>query len=96
MGTKGGGLNVFRDGKFHSLTTVQGLLSNVVLTMAAAPNGDVWVGTPDGLNLLHNGDVPGRGEVPGLSEVPGPGQVPDYGDGPGHGDGPAQGDVPQS
>jgi signal transduction histidine kinase len=33
------------------------LSSNVVLTLAAAADGDVWVGTPDGLNLLRGGDV---------------------------------------
>ena len=32
-----------------------GLLSDVVLSLAAAPNGDLWVGTPDGLNRIHRG-----------------------------------------
>lgn len=33
--------------------TAGGLVSNVVLALASAPNGDVWVGTPDGLNRIH-------------------------------------------
>ena len=38
-----------------NFTTADGLLSNVVLSLAVAPNGDVWVGTPDGLNRISGG-----------------------------------------
>lgn len=34
-----------------------GLLSDVVLSLAAAPNGDVWVGTADGLSRIRRGAV---------------------------------------
>ncbi len=34
-----------------------GLASNVILSLAAAPNGDLWVGTPDGLNRIRAGGV---------------------------------------
>ena len=29
----------------------------MILSLAAAPNGDLWVGTPDGLNRIRNGTV---------------------------------------
>jgi signal transduction histidine kinase/ligand-binding sensor domain-containing protein len=34
-----------------------GLASNVILSFAAAPNGDVWVGTPDGLNRIRGSTI---------------------------------------
>ncbi len=34
-----------------------GLASNVILSLAAAPNGDLWVGTPDGLSRIRSGSV---------------------------------------
>ena len=32
-------------------------MSDVILSLAAAPNGDVWVGTPDGLNRIRGNRV---------------------------------------
>jgi len=57
IGTRDGGLNRIAygaDGKLTvtNLTTENGLLSNVILSLAVAPNGDVWVGTPDGLTRI--------------------------------------------
>ncbi len=37
----------------HVLTTANGLPSNVILALAAARDGSVWVGTPDGLSHLR-------------------------------------------
>ena len=34
-----------------------GLASNVILSLAAAANGDLWVGTPDGLNRIRGNRV---------------------------------------
>lgn len=34
-----------------------GMASDVVLSLAAAPNGDVWVGTPDGLSQLRGSRI---------------------------------------
>jgi len=56
-GTNGGGLDVESGGHFRALTTTQGMASDVVFAVAAAPSGDVWAGTPDGLNLIRDGDV---------------------------------------
>ncbi|MGA3344510.1 MAG: two-component regulator propeller domain-containing protein [Terracidiphilus sp.] len=42
---------------FRGYTVHDGLLSDVILSLAAAPNGDLWVGTPDGLNRIRNGRI---------------------------------------
>jgi ligand-binding sensor domain-containing protein/signal transduction histidine kinase len=62
VGTSGGGLNALPpdDGsssgsRAYSVRDV--LLSDVILSLAPAPNGDLWVGTPDGLNRIRNGAV---------------------------------------
>ncbi len=41
----------------RTLTVENGVVSNVILSLAAAPNGDLWVGTPDGLNRIHSNRV---------------------------------------
>ena len=41
----------------RNLTVNDGLASNVILSLAAAANGDLWVGTPDGLNRIHGNRV---------------------------------------
>ena len=41
----------------RSLTVENGMASNVILSLAAAPNGDLWVGTPDGLNRIHGNHI---------------------------------------
>ena len=67
------GLNaVTRDGgsitKVKTLTVQNGLSSDVILSLAAAPNGDLWVGTPDGLNRIHNGTVSSFTSADGLPD----------------------------
>jgi len=62
VGTGGGGLNVVRpalDGKFSvGIYNVRvGLPSDVILSLAASPTGDMWVGTPDGLSRIRGGVV---------------------------------------
>jgi ligand-binding sensor domain-containing protein/signal transduction histidine kinase len=56
VGTNRGGLNGIAEGKTTSLRVEKagGLASNVVLALAESA-GDLWVGTPDGLNRLHDG-----------------------------------------
>jgi len=61
-GTRDNGLNrvgIASDGtlKVSSMTTSNGLLSNVILSLAAASNGDVWVGTPDGLSRIAGNSI---------------------------------------
>jgi len=63
-GTQEDGLNALRRDAgsaawrtVRSLTVNNGLASNVILSLAAAPNGDLWVGTPDGLNRIRGNKV---------------------------------------
>ena len=62
VGTTNSGLNVMRltgtrPGE-AAITPFKGaLISQVILSLAAAPNGDVWVGTPDGLNRIRGSAV---------------------------------------
>ena len=43
-------------------------MSDVILSLAAAPNGDVWVGTPDGLNRIHGNRVDAFTSADGLPD----------------------------
>jgi ligand-binding sensor domain-containing protein/signal transduction histidine kinase len=73
VGTADSGLNAMRtapDGSFatRNYTVRDGLLSNVILSLAAAPNGDLWVGSPDGLNLIRRGRVDSFTSADGLAD----------------------------
>jgi ligand-binding sensor domain-containing protein/signal transduction histidine kinase len=73
VGTSGGGLNALRRGLTgpggkRNYTVRDGLLSDVILSLAAAPNGDLWVGTPDGLNLIRRGQVSSFTSADGLPD----------------------------
>ncbi|MBI3766793.1 MAG: ATP-binding protein [Ignavibacteriales bacterium] len=52
-GTILGGLSVFDQGRFHAITTQDGLMSAVIRSMAKTPSGDVMVGTQRGLQLYN-------------------------------------------
>jgi signal transduction histidine kinase len=45
-----------------------GLLSDVILSLAAAPNGDLWVGTADGLSQIRKGAVASFTSADGLPD----------------------------
>jgi ligand-binding sensor domain-containing protein/signal transduction histidine kinase len=73
VGTAGGGLNALprstSDAGAASPYTVRDvLLSDVILSLAAAPNGDLWVGTPDGLNRIRGGAVDAYTSADGLPD----------------------------
>jgi signal transduction histidine kinase/ligand-binding sensor domain-containing protein len=73
VGTSGSGLNALpriANGptKARTYTVSDGLLSDVVLSLATAPNGDIWVGTPDGLNLIRHGKVDSFTSADGLPD----------------------------
>jgi signal transduction histidine kinase/ligand-binding sensor domain-containing protein len=51
-----------------SYTVKDGLLSDVILSLAAAPNGDLWIGTPDGLNRIHGRSVASFSSADGLPD----------------------------
>jgi signal transduction histidine kinase/ligand-binding sensor domain-containing protein len=54
--------------KPRSYTVRNGLLSDVILSLAAAPNGDLWVGTPDGLNRIRRGSIASFTSADGLPD----------------------------
>jgi signal transduction histidine kinase/streptogramin lyase len=73
VGTSGGGLNVVRrtgvaPGAASTYALPDVLMSNVILSLAAAPNGDLWVGTPDGLNRIRGGAVDSFTSADGLPD----------------------------
>jgi len=73
VGTSGGGLNVVRriglqPGTASTYAVPDVLLSNVILSLAAAPNGDLWVGTPDGLNRIRGSAVDSFTSADGLPD----------------------------
>ena len=56
MGTGGGGLNRWKDGKFRAYTTADGLSNDVVWALYPDSDHTVWAGTNGGgLNRLRNG-----------------------------------------
>jgi signal transduction histidine kinase/ligand-binding sensor domain-containing protein len=73
VGTSGNGLHVLRlrvskagETAIYSVPDV--LLSNVILSLAAGPNGDLWVGTPDGLNRIRGSAVDSFTSADGLPD----------------------------
>src|SRR5580704_3692509 len=51
-GTLSGGLSEFRNGRFTTYTTANGISSNTVTSIAESPDGTMWFATPNGLNAL--------------------------------------------
>jgi signal transduction histidine kinase/ligand-binding sensor domain-containing protein len=81
VGTAGGGLNAVKRGgagkatgpgmgagAVRNYSVRNGLLSDVILSVAAAPNGDLWVGTPDGLNRIRGGKIDSFTSADGLPD----------------------------
>jgi signal transduction histidine kinase len=62
--------NVARAGRpeVKTYTVRDGLLSDVILSLAAAVNGDLWVGTPDGLNRIRAGKIDAFTSADGLPD----------------------------
>jgi len=67
VGTESGGLNVLRDKKFSTLTTKQGLASDVVKVIYQDRDGSLWVGTNEGLTVLKGGTTKTLTTKDGLS-----------------------------
>ena len=55
IGTKGGGLNRLRDGRFTSITKANGLPGNSVSAVQVDTQGVLWVATSGGLARLSGG-----------------------------------------
>lgn len=54
FGTFGGGLTHYKDGRFKTYTTRDGLSNNVVYSIVERADGDLWIGTVGGLNHFQN------------------------------------------
>jgi|HubBroStandDraft_6_1064221.scaffolds.fasta_scaffold44491_1 signal transduction histidine kinase/ligand-binding sensor domain-containing protein len=54
IGTYGGGLFRFRDGRFVQYSLEQGLPSKVVLQVVVAGDGSLWMATPNGVSHMQN------------------------------------------
>lgn len=52
IGSEGGGLAAYRNGVFHSFSNKDGLTNNFVRVVYQARDGNVWVGTDNGLFRL--------------------------------------------
>src|SRR6185436_2745138 len=53
MGTEGSGLVRFHHDQFTHFTKADGLLDNVVLSLATAADGKLWIGTRAGVNCFE-------------------------------------------
>jgi signal transduction histidine kinase/ligand-binding sensor domain-containing protein len=68
LGSKGEGLFRYEDGKVNQLSIKDGLLSDIILTLAADRDGSLWIGTPDGLNHLQNRKITAYTSADGLPD----------------------------
>jgi signal transduction histidine kinase len=67
IGTWGGGLFRFRNGRFTQYSTPRGLPSVVVLSLAAAQDGSLWIATTNGLSHMQNEHIHTYTTADGLS-----------------------------
>jgi signal transduction histidine kinase len=71
VGTAGNGVTALKAGsneKPRTYSVRNGLLSDVILSLAAAPNGDLWVGTADGLSRIRKGAIASFTSADGLPD----------------------------
>lgn len=68
FGTGKAGLNRLDKGAVSQMGTPQGLSSDVVISLGEDANGDLAIGTPDGLNLLHGDRVTVLTSADGLAD----------------------------
>jgi ligand-binding sensor domain-containing protein/signal transduction histidine kinase len=68
IGSRGEGLFHYLDGQTGHLSTKDGLISDVILTVAPDRDGSLWVGTPDGLNHLRGDKIESYTSADGLPD----------------------------
>jgi signal transduction histidine kinase len=68
VGTLGGGLSRFRNGRFTTLTTTNGLSSNEVWALHEHPEGVLWIGTDNGLSRFEAGQITSFTRAQGLPD----------------------------
>lgn len=67
LGTLGQGLLRFRNGKFERFTRHDGLSGDIVEALFEDREGNLWVGTENGLDRLRNPEIPRLSSLEGLS-----------------------------
>ncbi len=68
LGSKEEGLFRYDGRETRNLSTKDGLLSDVILTLAADRDGSLWIGTPDGLNRLRGQKIESYTSADGLPD----------------------------
>jgi ligand-binding sensor domain-containing protein len=68
IGTNGDGLMRWLNGNQRTLTTRDGLLSNIILSLTPGQSDDLWIGTPDGLNHLQQNHLTSLTSADGLPD----------------------------
>ncbi len=68
VGTNGDGLYRYQFGKLTHISTHQGLVSDIVLSLTPGPDGSLWIGTPDGLNHLTGSRIQTYTSADGLPD----------------------------
>ena len=73
VGTDGGGLNALRiaggaAGEAAAYTVHFGVPSKVILALAAAPDGSLWIGTPNGLSRIRGSAIDAFTTAEGLPD----------------------------
>src|SRR5262249_54349707 len=69
VGTYGGGVFRFHDGKFTQYSEAQGLASSVVRRVVAAHDGSLWVGSRAGVSRIQDGQIRNYTLTDGLSNM---------------------------
>jgi len=68
LGSKDEGLFRYGGGKSTHLSIKDGLISDVILSLAADRDGSLWIGTPDGLNHLRDKKIESYTSADGLPD----------------------------
>ncbi len=68
IGTNGDGLYRQQAGKTQQLSTHDGLISDVILSLAPGAHNSLWTGTPDGLNHIEAGKIATYTSADGLPD----------------------------
>ncbi|HWZ95510.1 MAG TPA: two-component regulator propeller domain-containing protein [Opitutaceae bacterium] len=71
IGTFGGGVTRFKDGRFTTYTTADGLVNNFVSCLARDADGGIWIGTDQGISRFHEGRFTNytAKDAPGIERV---------------------------
>jgi signal transduction histidine kinase/ligand-binding sensor domain-containing protein len=68
IGTSEDGLDRWQDGKVQHFSAQNGILSDIILALAAGRDDSVWVGTPDGLNHISGSRIEAYSSADGLAD----------------------------